>query len=607
MQVLRRSCNNKGILLFGNMSLIKKSILVYSLIIMLPVLVSGYYIYSGFQRSMSDEIRSGLQKNVDQITRDIQSRMGNVESAGNILTNEAKIRNFMALSREMESRNEKLYFDYVDSTLPLLKDALYFHSTDIFKISIYIDSSANADIIERGDIVFSDRRLLDFSWYRSLMRGSEDSVWLAPHLSKVYTLNDSGGNTVVFTLARKIFSTNGAYLGIAVLDMRQDDMLSSIISYNKGSPDNQVYIADDATNFILIPNQLDKAYETGILKNHLKGPNGYFYSGKDFYIFQKIDALGIYVVSKNDMRAFINSAGSTQFKIVLVFLAGLLLLIGITTLSIKAVFKRLQQIVSTMNSVARGSFDVRIPVERRDEVGQLTEDFNILIEKINALIKSVVDKETAQKDAQLLALQYQINPHFIYNMIDVFRMRMVLMSDSEAASAITDFGKLLRYNIGSQSRYSTLKDEIEYVRKYVNLQKFRYPDRIRLAVNLPEALEKAKIIRFILQPVVENSIRHGLTENVQAMDIAIDVEATCEGVSVAVTDNGSGMEKARLQAVSAMLEYPPEQYEPAAGEGGIGLANISRRLKLFYGGQCRIGIDSVCGAYTRIELTIPCE
>jgi sensor histidine kinase YesM len=235
----------------------------------------------------------------------------------------------------------------------------------------------------------------------------------------------------------------------------------------------------------------------------------------------------------------------------------------------------------------------------------MAESFNILIEKINVLISDVIKKETAQKDAQLTALQYQINPHFIYNTIDIFRMKLELEGNYEMADTITDFGKLLRYNINRDSQYATIKEEVDYIEKYINLQRIRYGEKIKFSVDLPEDFNNIKIIRFMLQPVVENSIKHGIDSNKKEIYIQIKFFKKIDCVQIHVIDNGRGINEAELEILNNQLKNSIALEKKNNTDKNIGLENINARIKLFYGEQYYIELESIEGEYTKAVINIP--
>jgi sensor histidine kinase YesM len=258
-----------------------------------------------------------------------------------------------------------------------------------------------------------------------------------------------------------------------------------------------------------------------------------------------------------------------------------------------------------MRIVAKGNFNIRIPNAHNDEVGQMAESFNVLIEKINFLINDVVKKETAYKDAQLTALQYQINPHFIYNTIDIFRMKLELEGNYEMADSITSFGKMLRYNINRDSQYATIKEEVDYIEKYLNLQKLRYGERIVFVADLPEDFKNIKIIRFMLQPIVENSIKHGIDNYKKGLYIQIKFIKRMRCVQVEVIDNGKGINDAELELLNKQLKNSKALEKKNDTYKNIGLENINARIKLFYGEQYYIKLESIEGEYTKAIINIP--
>lgn len=261
---------------------------------------------------------------------------------------------------------------------------------------------------------------------------------------------------------------------------------------------------------------------------------------------------------------------------------------------------RLKYIVKVMNKVSSGNFNVRIKMKQKDEIGQLSEDFNLLIEKINILFKENVEKEIAQKDAQLKALQYQINPHFIYNTIDIFRMKMELAGEYDTAKAITDFGKILRYNINSTSKYTTINEEVQQVIKYVNLQKQGYGSNIILKTGIPEELLDKKMIKFILQPLVENSIKHGGGKRRDAtLNITIEFQIIGSKIQVTVSDDGKGIPEEKLNKLNRQFEAAAKIEEYDEDHESIGLLNINERIKLFYGKENHIRMESMVGKYTK--------
>jgi two-component system, sensor histidine kinase YesM len=274
-------------------------------------------------------------------------------------------------------------------------------------------------------------------------------------------------------------------------------------------------------------------------------------------------------------------------------------------LLLRVIYREIVLITKQMNKVAEGHFDYRIPVKSKDELGKITEDFNVLIDRINQLVNEIVQKEIIQKDAQIAALQHQINPHMIYNTIDIFRMKTELEGNYETADGLASFGDMLRYNLNISSRFATIRDEIGNVQSYIRLQKIRYGEKVQLKVTLSPEIMDAKVLKFILQPVVENCIKHGLKDKSKGLKITIDVEDAGGDFKIRVTDNGCGIDCRKLESLNSEFSNARMNDTFRGGEREIALTNINKRLLLYYGNEYYIRLDSVYSKYTTVIITVP--
>jgi sensor histidine kinase YesM len=184
-------------------------------------------------------------------------------------------------------------------------------------------------------------------------------------------------------------------------------------------------------------------------------------------------------------------------------------------------------------------------------------------------------------------------------------MKLELEGNYEMADTITDFGKLLRYNINRDSQYATIKEEVDYIEKYINLQRIRYGEKIKFSVDLPEDFNNIKIIRFMLQPVVENSIKHGIDSNKKEIYIQIKFFKKIDCVQIHVIDNGRGINEAELEILNNQLKSSRALEKKNNTDKNVGLENINARIKLFYGEEYFIKLESIEGEYTKAVINIP--
>ena len=238
----------------------------------------------------------------------------------------------------------------------------------------------------------------------------------------------------------------------------------------------------------------------------------------------------------------------------------------------------------------------------QDEIDDLSVRFDRLIREINQLIQEVVQVELVVREARLQALQSQINPHFLFNFMDNVRSGLLRSGDRDTAEILRKFTLLLRRSMefSPAAALSPLRKEIEFVAMYLELQKYRYRDRLLYEIQIDEVCESARVPRFLLQPLVENAIVHGMEGVIRPCRIEVNVRETGQFIEIIVRDDGRGFEKEELNKVRRMLEG--EAAEPGKY---IGLHNVRDRLNLLSRAPgCLMEIQSAPGqgAAVRIQL-----
>lgn len=269
-----------------------------------------------------------------------------------------------------------------------------------------------------------------------------------------------------------------------------------------------------------------------------------------------------------------------------------------------AITRPLRSLVRMMKEVQNGNMDVSFPVVRRDEVGLVGSAFNRMIDRIKTLISDIYAIEQRKKEAELLSLQHQINPHFIYNTLESIRMTAVLNDDAEVGDMAQLLGKLLRYSIHAGSDTVPIAQEWEHLTMYIELLNYRYGAE-RFTVELPpeEETKSMQVMKLLFQPIVENAIYHGYDEARGHMSIRIEYRADGPDRQFLVHDDGVGMAEERLQQLRSSLREPPTEWDGR----GIGLRNINERLKLRYGEKYGLTILSEQGAGTTVIVRMPGE
>jgi two-component system sensor histidine kinase YesM len=288
----------------------------------------------------------------------------------------------------------------------------------------------------------------------------------------------------------------------------------------------------------------------------------------------------------------------------------IVLAVGMTTLAVisrllsKLMTGDLLKLASTINVAKNGNMDVRADVAGKDEVGLLAANFNEMMANIQRL-------HAAEREAMLKVLDHQIRPHFLCNALDMIRVTAEADNNQAVADAIAQIMKYFMYNASNVDRYANLNDELKSVVSYIEvfnlIGKKHVEYRISICDELNGRLKQFRILKFILQPIVENAILHGFKDKMEDGFVLLEISSPGAVLMLSVEDNGSGIGEPRLAELKTHLESRTEDGLLMSGSGGIGLKNIHDRLRIHYGDSYSMNIESSLGVGTRVMLSIPFE
>ena len=271
--------------------------------------------------------------------------------------------------------------------------------------------------------------------------------------------------------------------------------------------------------------------------------------------------------------------------------------------------KQVVDLVESIQVIAKGEEGLRIDTSEKDqELLLIAETTNDMLDRLEKNIYDIYQLELSQKDANMRALQAQINLHFMYNILEFLRMYAVMQSQDELADIIYEFSSLLRNNI-SDERETTLKQELEFCRKYSYLCMVRYPKSIAYGFKITPELEEMRIPKFTLQPLVENYFAHGVDHRRTDNVISIKALKGQGFVEILVEDNGRGMSSEKLASLQEKLTRRSFEHEASySGERqSIGIVNVHERFVLYFGDRYQISVESAEQEGVRYHITIQDE
>lgn len=235
----------------------------------------------------------------------------------------------------------------------------------------------------------------------------------------------------------------------------------------------------------------------------------------------------------------------------------------------------------------------------KDEIGQLVYNYNAMVERINQLMEEQTETAEKLKVSEVKALQAQINPHFLYNMLDMINWLAQSGKQKEVSLAVQTLSKFYKLTLSKKNIMTPIKEELQHVELYVRLQNMRYEDKISFLIDVPDEILDFEIPKLVLQPIVENSIQHGIFEKEsKAGSIVIMAWLEGEDIVFVISDNGIGIPPEKLPLILEGV------YEDGRGSN-IGIYNTHLRLKLLYGQQYGLHYESVCGRGTEVQVRLP--
>lgn len=300
----------------------------------------------------------------------------------------------------------------------------------------------------------------------------------------------------------------------------------------------------------------------------------------------------------------IESFRQTDFLIQLLFL---ILFVGILLYMVRTLTKPIAKLVQTVVQIESGQLSERSNITGGDEVGRLGYVFDRMIDRIERMIKENLHEQELKRKAELAMLQAQINPHFLFNVLNSIRLKIIMKGDEENAELISSLSSVLRMTINRNNEFIMLHEEIEINEHYIRLLNSRHGDRVVLHIEAASDTLMLKVPRFMLQPLIENAYIHGLKSKPGEIIIA---SRKCEDgrLQVEIRDSGIGMTAEGLAALRAHLEAKSLDNTEDGRKGllsGIGIHNVFERLKLIYGNRFEYDIESMPDRGTSIVLRFP--
>lgn len=322
--------------------------------------------------------------------------------------------------------------------------------------------------------------------------------------------------------------------------------------------------------------------------------------------FMNIEGTEWKMIAEGSLNKLVNEEMS-HFRVLFIIIMTLtiLLLSIFSVLMAMDILSPINRLVHSIKKVEEENIHQEVVVDREDELGYLSKCFNKMSMEIDNLLNRVYKEEITRRSAELKALQAQINPHFLFNTLESINWMAQLNHVPEIRDMVTSLGALIEASIGKGNPMVALSKELKYVDHYLLIMKNRYGERLSYENEIDTSLLEQEVPKLILQPLVENAIYHGIDKMRKKGTIKLTVQKQEETIYIEVMDNGKGINPEEVEDLNQKFKEDREDYLLGDNRKSIGLANVNGRVKLFFGKEYGLQIESQYETYTKIKLYLP--
>ena len=577
--------------------LINQFLFMYSILIIIPLIILFSYTYTKMSTMIEDNIITSTEQAFDQSYSFITYKLYRIFNTSNSLVIDNTLTSILRKNPNNYPINEQVGDLYtLRSNLSSYEDNI-----DILNIHVYL----NKDFIysNENENIYSMNQLENSKWLNKINSDNSRFFWCPSS----YLKSDSAD---ILCLGKTIvnpdnFSENIGYLIINFKKKDLEDIIGKINSIDGSvsciinsngdviaSSNNDTYL-----KYADIINKIKLTSDTKLSKIDVDKSSVFIQSS---YI-DNTDWRIVNIVPYNMISSKINTQRIILIIIVLIFGGASL---GAGFYFFNSINKRLSKVIKGMREIHTNTLENFIRNDSDDELGELINNYNYMIAKMSVLVDEQYKSGKAVKNAELKALQSQINPHFLYNTLDMINWMAYKNMNSEIRLAVKNLAKFYKLSLNKGNYITPIEDELHHISLYVEIQNMRYSNRISLEINVNSDIRSYLIPKITLQPIVENSITHGIFAkgNVEGK-IIITGSIVNNNIYLKVSDDGIGIKESDLPLILSSEKHKSKNKESKGS--GYGIKNINERLKLYYGDDYGLSFSSIYEKGTTVTIKLP--
>lgn len=591
------------ILKLNNFPIRHKIITLLLLISILPSI--GLGLLTGFtvDRIIDKQATQHTLQLIGQVNKTLETYASNMQNISYLLSMDPEIENFL--------NQQEVGSNQTEEELYSIRQFMQGLSTLYPEVAGILVVNSQGDYLSNELYSRSETNLTEESWYKEAVKNEGIFKILGHPTNRKITSHVNYKNSEVVTVVRAILEPETQKVtGVVLIDLKLRVIAEATKNVTLGKSGYLMVIDENGEEIYApakplindIPKRILKSGDSGSFSEKVDGNTLQFIYQKQ--PFTNWTTVGIF----STRESVIEVRTIHLYVICFVFFV---CLFGVTAsyyLS-NSMSKPIVQLMSFMKKVESGNLTIRYKGDRKDEIGMLGRSFNKMIVKINSLISLAERHERQKREAELRSLQAHIKPHFLYNTLDTISWMARKRGADDVAEVVASLSRLFRIGLSKGNDIILLTDEITHIQSYLSIQKARYRDKLNYSITIEPEIHDVMILKLVLQPIVENAIYHGIKERKGPGFISIQVKGNKECIIIFITDDGKGIPSDKLELLREKMDtlYNLDVEKGKQVDFGYGMMNVQARIKLTYGDQYGLSIDSQLGEGTTVTIHLPIQ
>ena len=569
--------------------------LAFAVLVFATALVMAFFSYTFTSQAVRQTSRDYTFQLVAQVQASIESYITNMESIAQVVQLNDQVQEYLdrknAHNPEETKEARHRITSFLNSILRTRDD-----------ISLILIAGYNGDVLTHN----ADLRLNpavsipEQQWYQSARDVTDRAVISSSHVQNVI----DGEYRWVITLSRTINNpASGEEYGVMLVDLNFS-VIRSLLSRISLGRRGYLFVVDSTGEIVYHPRQelIYSNLEREYIDRAMAERNGFFTvtdeKGERVYTVSTSDRTGWRTVGVNYVSELVQNRRLIQRYYLYWTIICMVLAILVSALISHRLSMPILQLRATMSEFEQGDFNVTADVSRKDEIGELARDFNTMIARIKELVRRNAEEQEQKRKSELMALQNQITPHFLYNTLDSVIWMAEGREHESVVKMVSALARLLRLSISRGEELVTIRDEVAHINNYLTIQKMRYRDKLDYSIEVDDAIQDLYTPKVILQPLVENAIYHGIKNKEEGGRVIICGTATDDSVLLSVRDDGVGMAEEQMRNI--LVDDIPTRRRRR-----VGVRNVHERIQLYFGPSYGLRFRSPTGEGTVVEIHLP--